>query len=283
MMISPQATSPKFSQSSHSYLYLVAPPDDQGAAGEAALAIKLGAQAAIILYRSDTWGTPYATDLNASFYTMGGKSVDMISYTPIASGTYDFSAQLTQADNAYHTLVSTYGASHVVIFNPGFDEDATLYEQASTSYHDMLNSTWINTDSTPGFLQTVGSVAAQHRVFADIFAPTYSAKYQNFTQRMQAQIGTIPTAYAGTSYDAAWLAVLSILSAGKYEGAAVNAVLPSVANNYFGVSGWTSMNSLGDRVNTDYAYWNVQMVSGNATWVPVGLYSGGTVNLNLTT
>lgn len=273
VMISPQATSPSFDTASHPYLYLVAPTDDLGAKGLAALAINQGAQAAILIYRGDTWGTPYANFLNSSFYALGGSKVMEIPYTPVTSGTYDFSAELAQAQTDYNSLVAQYGASHVVIVNPGFDEDATLFEQAATSYPTLLNATWYNTDETTGFITTTGPSSLQTKVFADVFEPTASAKYTDFISRMQQSIGTIPNPYSTTSYDAVWLAALSIIAAGTYDGAAVQAALPGVANNYFGVSGWTSMNQYGDRYNTDYGIWQVTSSTSGPTWTQIGTYA----------
>jgi branched-chain amino acid transport system substrate-binding protein len=274
VMVSPQATSPTFDTAAHPYLFLVAPTDDQGAKGLAALAIEQGAKAAVVIYRQDTWGTPYSQFFNSSFYALGGQSVTLIPYTPITSGSYDFTAQLTSAQNSLQTLQSKYGTGKVFIINPGFDEDSTLYEQAATSFPALLNATWENTDEVTGFLTTDGATAVTHTVLADVFQPASSTKLADFLQYMGSQIGTAaPEPYATTSYDAVWLSALTILTVGSYNGALVNAALPSVAANYFGVSGPTPMNQYGDRINTDYGIWQVTGTTSAPVWTQIGTYA----------
>jgi branched-chain amino acid transport system substrate-binding protein len=277
VMISPQATSPTFDTATHPYLFLVAPTDDLGAKGLAAIATSQGAKAAIIIYRNDAWGQPYSSFLNSSFYALGGEATTLIPYTPITSGSYDFSAQLSQAQTAYSSLVAKYGSGKVWIITPGFDEVGTLFEQAASSYPTLAAADWENPDVDTGVTSVVGQAALKTIIAGDVFEPTNSAKFQNFTTRMQAQIGVLSDVYASCSYDAAWLAALSILTAGANSGAAVNAVYRGVADNYFGVSGWTDTNQYGDRFNTDYGVWqilaNTTAPSGNPVWTQIGVFS----------
>jgi branched-chain amino acid transport system substrate-binding protein len=277
VMISPQATSPTFDTATHPYLFLVAPTDDLGAKGMAAILANQGIKAAILIYRNDAWGDPYSSFLNSSFYGLGGEATDLIPYTPITSGSYDFSAQLTAAQTAFTSLASTYGAKNVAMVGVGFDETGTIFQQAAAGYPTLAGALWETPDVDTGTTSVVGQAALKTIVAGDVFSPSTSTKYTNFENAMAKAIGASPEVYSTTSYDAAWLAALSILAAGKNSGAAVNAVYTEVANNYFGVSGWTNTNQYGDRYNTDYGVW--QMVanstnpSGIPVWVQVGLFS----------
>jgi hypothetical protein len=69
---------------------------------------------------------------------------------------------------------------------------------------------------------------------------------------------------------------LSVLAAGKYDGAAIQKVFPSVANNYFGLIGWTHLQDSGDIAPTGYFIYEVQTVNGTPTWVKAGSYDFGT-------
>jgi branched-chain amino acid transport system substrate-binding protein len=70
--------------------------------------------------------------------------------------------------------------------------------------------------------------------------------------------------------------VLSILAAGKYDGPAIRAVLPFVADRYFGASGNTVLKPNGDRANMDQEFYAIEMVNGTATWVDVAHYNAAT-------
>jgi branched-chain amino acid transport system substrate-binding protein len=86
---------------------------------------------------------------------------------------------------------------------------------------------------------------------------------------VQAAIGQQPDIYALATYDAAWIAALSILSAGRYDSDAIRAALPTVAAKYWGATGNTELNSSGDRVTMDMEFWAVV----NSTWERVATYS----------
>jgi branched-chain amino acid transport system substrate-binding protein len=82
-------------------------------------------------------------------------------------------------------------------------------------------------------------------------------------------------------YDAAWIAVLAILAAGKYDGPTIKAVLPYVADRYFGASGNPVMKPNGDRETMDQEFYAVEMgANGTATWVDVGHYDSATNGFN---
>ncbi len=281
VMISPQATSPTFDTAAHPYLFLVAPTDDLGAKGLSAIATSQGAKAAIIIYRNDAWGDPYSQSSNSSFFTLGGLATTLIPYTPITSGSYDFSAQLAQANTAFNAYSAKYGAKNVWVITAGFDEVGTIFEQASTSYPTLAAASWENPDVDTGTTSTVGPAALKTIIAGDVFEPTASAKFTAFESALAAKTGGSPEVYASTSYDAAWLAALSILAAGKNSGAAVEAAYPGVASNYFGVSGWTETNQYGDRFNTAYGVWQMLTNSTDPTgipvWTQIGVYSASGV------
>ncbi len=79
-----------------------------------------------------------------------------------------------------------------------------------------------------------------------------------------------------SAYDAAWVAALTILATGKNSGAAIQAALPAVANNYFGASGWTELQASGDEAPTGYSIYEVQASSTGDTWVLAGTYTAAT-------
>ena len=76
--------------------------------------------------------------------------------------------------------------------------------------------------------------------------------------------------YCRGTYDDMWLGALATVSAGSYSGTKIQAIMPTVAANYYGVTGWNGLDSNGDRVATIYQVWKV-VASGSAyTWAYAG-------------
>ncbi|RLF02945.1 MAG: ABC transporter substrate-binding protein, partial [Thermoprotei archaeon] len=105
------------------------------------------------------------------------------------------------------------------------------------------------------------------------FNPALSPKYEEFTERFRGIYGEDPDPYCYTIYDAVWVAALSILEAGEYDGALIAKALPRVASRYFGVSGWTLLNENGDRAGGDYLILRVVKTPTGYKWVRAGVYT----------
>jgi branched-chain amino acid transport system substrate-binding protein len=283
LMISPQSTSPSLNNRDPAgYLIRDVPPDSDGAAGLASSAQGLGITHVVVIYRQDTWGQAYGQAFNTSAKALGLQA-DLVSYTPVTTGSYDFSAPLSVIDQKYKAAVASVGASKVAVVHIGFEEYSTVLQQAGSQYPELINSIWFNTDALDqGVITTNGNTAVQVKSISTVFKPSASAKFDAFQQRIKTQLGTLPNAYTSTSYDAVWISALSILAAGKNDGAAVKAVVNTVANNYFGVAGWPSINANGDRTGSDYGVYEVFLQSGSPTWGEIGVYAGGHISYSRT-
>jgi len=258
------------------YLFRFVPTDFAQSAAVARTVWQYGIKDAIVIARHDTWGDGLSGAFETKYKALGGTIVDSVQYTPVSSGTYDFSAQLTTMSNDYNSAVAKYGASSVAIVAVSFDELSVIYQQLS-SYPALTKAVWFGTDGTAEsstVASTAGKTASAVKSLSTIYAPTRGAKYAAFTAAYTAKYGGAPDAYSYSAYDATWVAALTILAVGKNNGVAVQAALPSVASNYYGVAGWPNLNANGDRAIADYDVWEVQ--STNATsyqWVNVGTWS----------
>ena len=275
VLISQSSTAAGLGNRTNSFLFRFVPTDYAQSKAVARTAFQYGIQDAIVVARHDTWGDGLSAAIEARFTALGGTIVDSLQYTPVSSGTYDFSAQLTQMQTDYNNAVAKYGASKVGIISVSFDELSVMYQQLS-SYPALTKAVWFGTDGTAQsstIASTAGSTAATVKSLSTIYAPTRGDKYAAFTSAYTAKYGGAPDAYAYSAYDAAWVAALSILAVGKNSGAAVQKVLASVANNYYGVAGWPDLNANGDRTIADYDVWEVQVANGTPSWVNVGTWS----------
>ena len=259
------------------FLFRMIPTDFAQSKAVARVVYQDGIQDVIVIARHDAWGDGLSQAFETRYQQLGGTVLDTVSYTPITSGTPDFSPQLTQMKSDYDAAVSKYGASKVAVVAVTFNEISVMLQQASSSYQDLLKTVWFGTDGTAGDTVVTsagsGAAAAQVEVRSTVFAPTRGDKYSAFTSAFVAKYGGNPDTYSYTAYDATWVAALSILAVGKNDGAAVQKVLVNVANNYYGVSGWPDLNANGDRTISDYDIYEVVTSNSTVQWAHVGTWS----------
>jgi branched-chain amino acid transport system substrate-binding protein len=267
------------------FLFRMIPTDFAQGKAIARMVYSYGIQYMILVNRHDPWGDGLSTALAGRYKDLGGTVLDTVSYTPATTGTQDFAPQLTQMKTDYDAAVTKYGAGKVGVVAIEFEELAVMLQQA-TSYKSLLNAVWFGCDGTAVSDAITGAgsgaVAAQVKSLSTIYAPTHSDKYSAFTSAFVAKYGGQPDAYAYSAYDATWVAALSILAVGKNDGAAVQKVLISTANNYYGVAGYPDLNANGDRAISDYDIWEVGGTSGTPQWIDVGTWSASSDGVSYT-
>src|SRR5262249_3288696 len=98
-----------------------------------------------------------------------------------------------------------------------------------------------------------------------------SEKEARVAARIEALAGRPPQVCSLAAYDAVWLAALTaVASGGTADTAAFARVLPRTADNYFGATGWTRLNTAGDRDAADYEVWAVVEAEGGFAWRRIG-------------
>ncbi len=245
----------------------------------------LGYQQVVVLNRHDTYGDGLAKALIDDFKALGGSSS---AHSPLAYdiATSDFTALLSGVQDDYNAAVSQLGASKVAIVAVTFETDgAGILLKAQSSFTGLLNGVWFDTDGVATSTIVVnatsgsGQVAAKVKLVSTLGQPTPSSptvKSIDFANRFNATAHQPPDAYGPAAYDCAYMFALSILAAGRYDGQAIQQTFPLIANNYFGVTGWTLLQDSGDRAPIGYLYYEVQVVNGTPTWVVAGSYDAST-------
>jgi len=125
-------------------------------------------------------------------------------------------------------------------------------------------------------LEDAGDVAAQTQLLAGFYYAPESPKKEKVVNYVKNKLGEEPDIYSLIAYDCAWVAALSILQAGVNDGEVIQKVVPYVANNYFGASGWTELDETGDRTGLDIIFYQVKQVDSDYEWVVVAKYSAAT-------
>ncbi len=273
VLISPSSTSPALAIAGD-YLFRTAPNDAAQGQADARMMVAMGAKAAILINRDDTYGNGLA-NATKSFLMQDGISASNIAGPyKYDTQTSDFSALISQISSSYTSLSGSVGADHVAIFSVSFQEIGTLLLQVKNAAPQLLSTTlpWYGTDGDAqnSLLtnSTTGPTVSQVRLPSTLFNVVNNSKTLDFfnkwkgTPQLAAIVGGA-TFYTLEGYDDVWLAALSTLSCGKYDGTCIHAILPSVAANFFGLTGWEGLQASGDRIPGSYNIWSVT-ASGSA-------------------
>lgn len=275
VMLSPSSTSAALAIP-NDYLFRTAPTDVTQGKADAAMMWGNGVKAIIQVFRQDTYGSGLANYTKADFTALGGTVVASIPYDTTAT---NFASTLSAINSAYNGAVTTYGNNSVAIQLISFDEGATLLQQASTSYPNLISTPqpWYGVDGTEGESvftnSTVGSVMQAVRLPSTVFGFTNSSKTQALCAKLFAATSQTCDSYPLGAYDDMWLFALSILACGQNSGPCVQSILPSVAANYYGVTGWTALDVNGDRATSDFLIYCITGTPSNLAWTVCGSWS----------
>ena len=279
VLISPSSTAISLAIP-NDYLFRLVPNDAAQSFAIARALISDNVKDIVVINQQSVYGTGLANATMIRYEALGGHVQSEIQYSSTAT---DFTPTLTTAQSEYQTAVSTYGAASVAILAIGYQEVGQMLIQAKSSFPNLLTSIWYgsdgesdNTDFTNS-TSAVAPISSQVKLISTIGqAPVATAKTTAFVAEFNASAGTAPNSYAINAYDATWIAALSVLAAGQNSGQAIQKVLPSIANNYFGASGWTQLQPSGDEAPVGYDIYEVQTTGGVTQWVLAGTYSSGT-------
>ncbi len=292
VLISPSSTSPALGYvSATKYLFRTAPNDAAQGQADARMLLDRGASAVIIINRDDTYGNGLA-NATKTFLLKDSPSVAIKGPYKYDTATSDFSSIITQIGSDWTTLSGQVGASKVAIFIVAFQELGTLLLQAQKTNPALLSTTlpWFGTDgdaqNTVLSNSTTGPVVSQVRLPSTLFNVVNNSRTNDFFARIKGTPAYAAIAsnvfYSLEGYDDVWLAALAILSAGANSGTAIHNVLPSVAANFFGLTGWEGLQPSGDRIPGSYQIWKVVKNGAAYSWVLAGTWDYSTDTISWT-
>jgi len=287
VLISPSSTSPAYYGISP-YLYRTAPNDVFQGAADAQEFYQQGVRGIIIVYRDDTYGYGLYNYTSADFEKSGGSgvTVDAVPYSTSLSGAAAFSSIASTINTDYQALSSKYGANATAIDAISFEEVGYLMTEMQSAYPTLLHTPqpWYGTDGEQGDTaltnSTYGSLMLDSRMTASVFGYTNSSKTLAICADFASKPSLSCDSYALGAYDDTWLAALSILDCGANSGSCVSKVLPTVADMYYGATGWTQLATPtgvgGDREGGDFQLWCVNNGSQGINWYYCGSWSSAT-------
>jgi branched-chain amino acid transport system substrate-binding protein len=216
----------------------------------------------------DTYSLSIRDSFKTAYAAAGGKLVADITYA--YPGTTDFSVVLNTLEQQVAPLLSAHQT--VAIFANMWEDVAVMLNQANSRNSPVLSLTWFGPDTLSQdtvIIKNAGPVATKVKLISVQLMAPLTTKHQALNAALQSSMGQEPDIYALATYDAAWVAALSILNAGKYDTDAIKAALPTVAASYWGATGNTELNAAGDRVTMDMEFWAVVQ----SQWQRVATYS----------
>jgi len=238
------------------------------------LARALGVEKAVIVYRDD----PYGRGIRDIFSEIFRGETSDVRITP---GQPDYASEvaaMARAAEAYGLDKKT--AVVLVIWEA---EWVNFLSHILTEFPSMADVTWLASDAitNPGILPPKSSPEFANFLIG-VGAVGTTAHFTGnpigtrVLEQLKAKRGGAPSIEALYMYDAAWVAMLSVLTAGKYDGKAIINVIPSVAAHYNGASGPKVLDDVGDLAAQDYDIVALKKTDDSYKWESVGIWSSST-------
>jgi branched-chain amino acid transport system substrate-binding protein len=311
VLISPSSVSPALAIP-NDYLFRTTPTDAAQGLPDARIAQAEGATKLIIVQRHDTFGDGLANVTASNFNnlltsntgtvnTNGCVPTDTVCIVQYAASLTDFTPTIAALNNAFNALNTTASTNKVAIDAVSFEEFTQIISQISLQHPNLLNgnlpgcspvsgcigsgptSIWIGTDG-----EAQDTVITSNPNLSSYFQnnrlPSTLAGFFNNTKTIRLY-SALASAYPGVTcdifcakaYDAVWLAALATLQVGSYNGTRIQAAMLTVAENYYGVTGWNHLDVSGDGIATMFQIWKVVTPNGSTpTWVFAGYWDAAT-------
>ncbi len=273
VIISPSSTGAA-AAAPNDYVFRMAPPDTKQGPALAEIIRKLGYEYLVIIARNDDYGRGLAELVKTTFEKLGGK-VEMILYQ------YD-KPDLTPEVTQLATKVQAIGEpDKTAVLIIAFDNDGQKILTAASKVPVLQQVRWFGPDSMARktFLENkeIAEFLVKVKFLGTKPAIARNPVTEHFEKLYREKYGEDPTFYAYYAYDAAWIAMLSVLNAGKYDGKAIKEVLPTVAFHFMGATGHKVLDENGDAAIADYNLWTiVKTPQGTYEFKDVGIWYSST-------
>ncbi len=271
LMVSPASRSDLLSIPDD-YLYRFADPDSKQGPVLSRILLDQGKTRAIVInypdYVSDTIVEAFITE-----YTLNqGSILEHYRLSEFPPEWDDHIENIDEALNSIEREILQYDSESIgiVVITP-YPAAVLL---AAEGHTDLLNVTWVGAENTftprqfedyPLFVEESGFLSIK------VSAPI-TGKYTEVSERFNELTGTSFQYTHATLYDASWVILESILQQQDTHGNKVRDILPFVAGNHFGVSGFTRLDAAGDRFESDYELIGYNWFSEGAESFVVGRY-----------
>jgi branched-chain amino acid transport system substrate-binding protein len=261
------------------YIFRLVPNDLHQSNALAHIMWSVGIRNAVVAYRNDAWGSGLFSAFQTIWTGLGGQ-INSLGYDPSAK---DLSAEALSLSN----MVTTFGVNNSTgVLDLSFDDDAIALFTAIQNNAALTSVRWFGSDGSigsPRLRDTYSSLVEKVWYPSTVYTVPSAPNQKNYTTKWQAATGeSVPSSYQYALYDAIFLSTLATLQAGVYDGAAIQKVFANTADHYYGLSGWTVLDSKGDRAFAPYEIERIVPTAGIPNlpsdikpqdWLVVGYYS----------
>ncbi|HQY91047.1 penicillin-binding protein activator [Caldilinea sp.] len=252
------------------------PPDTYSARAFAEIATRRGYENIVALVVDDPFGNGMIDVFTKIFQEKGGQEVSVVKYAPEPA---DLSGEASKLSAEVERLSAS---GETAVFAVAFLGDAQkLLQQAVTDpalgsvdwlgVENLVNPDILGDPAHAEFLAKVGLTSVS-------FGDAQNPNTQPFLDAFAAKYESEPGPFTNYAYDAANIAMLTMLSAGN-DGKAVKSMLPFVSGHYIGTAFQAFLDENGDQA---IAYYTIfQLNPEGAEFVEVGSYDGQTDTVTL--
>jgi branched-chain amino acid transport system substrate-binding protein len=247
------------------------PPDSFASQAFARISEARGYETVVILQLDD----PFGNGLTEAFQELFDGEVAVVKYAPDPT---DLSSEVA----ALSAEVASASGS-TAVFCICFVGEAQKALQAALVDSTLRSVDWMGVENlrVPEMLED--SDHAQFLAEVNFTSLSFSASQnpntQPFIEAFMSKYDVEPGPFTNYAYDAANIAMISMLMAGN-DGAAVQTIVPFVANHYIGTQVQTYLDENGDQSIANYGIY--QLADDGSDFIEIGAFDGasGTVTLD---
>lgn len=252
------------------------PPDVFASKAFTGIATSREYQNVAILHMDDPFGNGLAEQFTTDFQAAGGGEVATINYAPDPA---DLSSEATALSAEVARLS---GDGKTAVFCICFLADAQKLLQVAAVDPVLSTTEWMGIENlaNPEILAdaTQADFLRNANFVSVSFADSSTPLTQPFIDAFSEKFGAEPGPFTNYAYDAANIAMLSMLIAGN-DGEAVKEILPFVSNHYIGTAVQAYLDENGDQAIARYGIFKVSPDA--AEFVTVGSYDGSSGELEI--
>lgn len=248
------------------------PPDVFAAQAFIGIAQQRGYKNVVILHIDD----PFGNGMVQAFKQGCNCTVTEIKYAPQPT---DLSAEVTAASAE---IAKAAASGKTAFFCVCFLGDAQKVAQQALADANLGTVDWLGVENlrdktllTPDF----GPFLAKSNFTAVSFIGTQNPNSKPFQEAYKTKFGHDAGPFTNYAYDAANIAMLSILVGGN-DGAAVQKILPFIANHYIGTEVQAFLDENGDQASAAYGIYRVK--SDGSDFEQIGTYESASGKVTLT-
>ncbi len=271
VLVAPASSAPAGAIPDDYIFRVMYPPDTFAANAFQQIAIASGYENIAVLQVDDPFGNGMVEAFTEGFQANGGGEVAVVTFAPEPP---DLSGEVSKLSSEVARLKES---GETAVFIVGFLGDGQKALQLAVTDPELGSVEWLGVENlaTPEILEDPAH--AQFLTDANFtsvsFAESQTPNTQPFIDDFMAMHGSEPGPFTNYAYDAANVAMLTMLAAGD-DGAAVQSMLPFIADHYIGTAVQTHLDENGDQAVVNYGIYRV--AEDGSDFVQIGSYDGST-------